>query len=53
VSSFGEFHDAARLFVTDASFFPGPVAINPTETILAMMMRNTEWLVADRSRYGT
>jgi choline dehydrogenase-like flavoprotein len=52
VSSFGEFHDAAGLFVADASLFPGPIGVNPMETILALVTRNAEWLVAHRSRYG-
>jgi choline dehydrogenase-like flavoprotein len=52
VSSFGAFHDAEGLFVADASLFPGPIGINPMETILALVTRNAEWLVAHRSRYG-
>jgi len=52
VSSFGEFHDAAGLFVADASLFPGPIGVNPMETILALVTRNAEWLVSNRSRYG-
>jgi choline dehydrogenase-like flavoprotein len=52
VSSFGAFHDAESLFVADASLFPGPVGVNPMETILALVTRNAEWLVANRSRYG-
>lgn len=52
VSSFGAFHDAAGLFVADASLFPGPVGVNPMETILALVTRNAEWLIAHRSRYG-
>src|SRR5262249_50638334 len=52
VSSFGEFHDAAGLFVADASLFPGPIGVNPMETILALVTRNAEWLIANRSRYG-
>jgi len=52
VSSFGAFHDAEGLFVADASLFPGPIGVNPMETILALVTRNAEWLVAHRSRYG-
>ncbi|MFL5732924.1 MAG: FAD-dependent oxidoreductase [Chloroflexia bacterium] len=52
VSSFGAFHDAAGLFVADASLFPGPIGVNPMETILALATRNAEWLIAHRSRYG-
>ena len=49
VSSFGEFHDAAGLFVADASLFPGPIGVNPMETILALVTRNAEWLVSNAS----
>jgi choline dehydrogenase-like flavoprotein len=52
VSSFGAFHDAANLFVADASLFPGPIGVNPMETILALVTRNAAWLIAHRSRYG-
>ena len=52
VSSFGAFHDAEGLFVADASLFPGPVGVNPMETILALVTRNAEWLISNRSRYG-
>jgi choline dehydrogenase-like flavoprotein len=52
VSSYGEFHGAQGLFVTDASLFPGPIGVNPMETIVALAHRNAEWLVANRSRYG-
>ncbi len=52
VSSFGAFHDAEGLFVADASLFPGPIGVNPMETILALVTRNAQWLVANRSRYG-
>ena len=52
VSSYGAFHDAAGLFVADASLFPGPVGLNPMETILALASRNADWLVAHRHDYG-
>jgi choline dehydrogenase-like flavoprotein len=52
VSSFGAFHDAAGLFVADASLFPSPIGVNPMETILALATRNAEWVIAHRDRYG-
>jgi choline dehydrogenase-like flavoprotein len=52
VSSYGAVHDTAGLFVADASLFPGPIGVNPMETILALVTRNAEWLIAHRTRYG-
>ncbi len=52
VSSYGEFHGARGLFVADASLFPGPIGVNPMETIVALVLRNADWLVAHRKRYG-
>ena len=42
VSSFGEHHDVERLFVADASVLPGPVGVNPMETIVALAARSAE-----------
>ena len=52
VSSYGELHDAVGLFVADASLFPSPVGINPMELIMALVMRNAEWLIDHRARYA-
>jgi choline dehydrogenase-like flavoprotein len=51
VSSYGEFHGARGLFIADASMFPGPVGLNPMETIVALVTRNAQWLVDNRSRF--
>jgi choline dehydrogenase-like flavoprotein len=45
VSSYGQFHDAQGLYVADASLFPGPIGVNPMETIVALATRNAEWLL--------
>jgi choline dehydrogenase-like flavoprotein len=37
------------LFVADASLFPGPLGINPMETIVALAMRNARRLLEQRS----
>ena len=50
--SFGEFHGAGGLFVTDASLFPGPIGINPMETVVALALRNARRLVERRDRLG-
>jgi choline dehydrogenase-like flavoprotein len=36
---FGRVHDRAGLYIADASVFPGPVAVNPMETIMALATR--------------
>jgi choline dehydrogenase-like flavoprotein len=50
--SFGEFHGVPGLIVADASLFPGPVGINPMETVIALAMRNARRLIEGRTRYG-
>jgi choline dehydrogenase-like flavoprotein len=52
VDSFGAFHGVRGLFVADASLFPGPIGVNPMETILALAMRNALRLISQRGRYG-
>jgi choline dehydrogenase-like flavoprotein len=49
--SFGEFHGVPGLIVADASLFPGPVGINPMETVIALAMRNARRLVERRDSY--
>jgi choline dehydrogenase-like flavoprotein len=51
VDSFGAFHGVPGLFVTDASLFPGPIGINPMETIIALALRNARRLIEQRSRH--
>jgi len=50
--SFGEFHGVPGLFVADASLFPGPIGINPMETVIALAMRNARRLLDRRASYG-
>ena len=50
VSSHGQFHGVKGLFVADASVFPGPVGVNPMETIVALAARNAEWIANNRDR---
>jgi choline dehydrogenase-like flavoprotein len=52
VSSFGEIHDARGLLVADASLLPGPVGVNPMETIMALALRNADRLIDDAGRFG-
>jgi choline dehydrogenase-like flavoprotein len=44
--SFGAVHGVSGLFVADASLFPGPIGINPMETVIALAMRNARRLLA-------
>jgi choline dehydrogenase-like flavoprotein len=50
--SFGEFHGVPGLIVADASLFPGPIGINPMETVIALAMRNARRLLERRNAYG-
>jgi choline dehydrogenase-like flavoprotein len=50
--SFGAFHGVPGLYVADASLFPGPVGVNPMETILALATRNAHRLIEQRARHG-
>jgi len=52
VDSFGAFHGVPGLYVADASLFPGPIGVNPMETILALVTRNAHNLIEQRSRHG-
>jgi choline dehydrogenase-like flavoprotein len=50
--SFGEFHGMTGLFVADASLFPGPIGLNPMETVIALAIRNAHRLIERRNQYG-
>jgi choline dehydrogenase-like flavoprotein len=52
VDSFGAFHGVPGLFVADAGLFPGPIGINPMETIIALAMRNAQRLIERRDGYN-
>ena len=52
VDSYGEFHGMRGLFVADASLFPGPIGVNPMETILALVTRNAQQMIDQRDRHG-
>jgi len=51
VDSFGAFHGIPGLFVADASLFPGPIGVNPMETIMALATRNAQRLIGQRARH--
>ena len=40
------------LIVADASLFPGPVGINPMETVMALAKRNAGGCSRRRAAYG-
>lgn len=46
VNQFGQTHDVANLFVSDGSVFTTGAAANPTLTIVALVMRQAEYLVS-------
>jgi choline dehydrogenase-like flavoprotein len=47
--SFGAVHGVAGLYVADASLFPGPLGINPMETVISLAMRNVRRLLERRT----
>jgi choline dehydrogenase-like flavoprotein len=52
VDSFGAFHGVRGLFVADASLFPGPIGVNPMETIMALVVRNARRMLEQRASHG-
>jgi choline dehydrogenase-like flavoprotein len=52
VDSFGAFHSVPGLFVADASLFPGPIGVNPMETIMALVIRNAQRMLEQRASHG-
>ncbi|MBY5990017.1 GMC family oxidoreductase [Roseovarius atlanticus] len=48
VDQWGAAHDVPNLYVMDASTFPTSGATNPTATIMAVALRNTRRLIAER-----
>ena len=48
VDGFGRTHDVPNLFVFDGSTWPTSAGMNPTATIAALALRNTEALIRDR-----
>ena len=52
VDSYGAFHGVRGLFVADASLFPGPIGVNPMETILALVTRNAHRMIDQRDQHG-
>ena len=50
--SFGACRDLPNLLVADASLLPGPIGVNPMETIISLVMRNAQHLLEQRERYG-
>jgi choline dehydrogenase-like flavoprotein len=49
-SSYGAVHDAAGLYVADASLFPSAIGVNPMETIMALATRTAEHIAENRRR---
>jgi choline dehydrogenase-like flavoprotein len=43
--SYGKVYGCDGLWVSDASLFPGPIGVNPMETIMALATRNAERMI--------
>jgi choline dehydrogenase-like flavoprotein len=52
VNAFGQAHDVPNLFVSDASQFTTGAAANPTLTIIALAIRQSEYIV-DQLKKGS
>jgi len=48
VDAWGRSHDVENLFVFDGSLWPTSSGMNPTATIAALALRNTEHLIEHR-----
>lgn len=48
--SYGKVYGCDGLWVSDASLFPGPIGVNPMETIMALATRNAERLIETHRR---
>jgi choline dehydrogenase-like flavoprotein len=48
VDEWGRAHDIDNLFILDGSVWPTSSGMNPTATIAALALRNTEHLIANR-----
>jgi choline dehydrogenase-like flavoprotein len=48
VNQWGATHDVPNLYIMDASTFPTSGVTNPTATIMAVALRNTRRLIAER-----
>jgi len=48
VDQWGACHDVPNLYIMDASTFPTSGATNPTATIMAVALRNTRRMIAER-----
>lgn len=51
-SSYGVVHGIPNLMVADASLFPGPVGVNPMQTIMGLVTRNARWVLENRAQVG-
>lgn len=48
VDQWGRSHDVPNLYVMDGSVFPTSSSVNPTGTLMALALRNSERLIAQR-----
>jgi len=48
VDGWGRSHDVENLYIFDGSVWPTSSGMNPTATIAALALRNTEHLIAER-----
>jgi choline dehydrogenase-like flavoprotein len=50
VNKWGQAHDIPNLFVSDGSQFTTSAAVNPTLTIVALAIRQADWIALQMGR---
>ncbi len=50
VNQWGQAHDVANLFISDGSQYTTSAAVNPTLTIVALAIRQAEWIALEMGR---
>jgi len=52
VNAWGQTHDIKNLFVSDGSAFSSPGSANPTLTIVALALRQAEYIAREMSAHN-
>ncbi len=47
VNAYGQTHDVPNLYIMDGSVMPTSSCVNPTGTVAALALRNTEFVIGN------